>query len=42
MMRVVMIIEMSRQVNKEVSRDMTGEADGNNPGVDSTDEVMHI
>jgi len=42
MMRVVMIIEMSRQVNEEVSRDMTGEADGNNPGVDSTDEVMHI
>ena len=36
MMRVVMIIEMSRQVNEEVSRDMTGEADGKNPGVDST------
>jgi len=33
-MRVVMIIiEMSRQVNEEVSRDMTGEADGKNPGV---------
>jgi len=30
MMRVVMIIEMSRQVNEEVSRDMTGEADGMN------------
>jgi len=28
MMRVVMIIEMSWQVNEEVSRDMTGEADG--------------
>ena len=42
MMRVVMIIEMSWQVNKEVSRDMTGEADGKNPGVDSTDKVMHI
>ena len=28
--------------NKEVSRDMTGEADGKNPGVDSTDGVMHI
>jgi len=42
-MRVVMIIiEMSRQVNEEVSRDMTGEADGKNPGVDSTDRVMHI
>jgi len=42
MMRVVMIIEMSRQVNEEVSRDMTGEADGKNPGVDSRDGVMHI
>jgi len=29
-------------VNKEVSRDMTGEADGMNQGVDSRDEVMHI
>jgi len=30
-------------VNEEVSRDMTGEADGKNPGVDSTDGVMmHI
>jgi len=28
-----MIIEMSRQVNEEVSRDMTGEADGKNQGV---------
>ena len=28
--------------NEEVSRDMTGEADGKNPGVDSTDGVMHI
>ena len=41
MMRVVMIIEMSRQVNEEVSRDMAGEADGKNPGIDSTDGVMH-
>ena len=24
-------------MNEEVSRDMTGEADGKNPGVDSTD-----
>jgi len=31
------ITEMSWQVNEEVSRDMTGEADGKNPGVDSTD-----
>jgi len=37
MMRVVMITEMSWQVNEEVSRDMTGEADRKNPGVDSTD-----
>ena len=42
MMRVVMIIQVSWQVNEEVSRDMTGEADGKNPGVDSTDGVMHI
>ena len=30
MMRVVMITEMNWQVNEEVSRDMTGEADGMN------------
>ena len=38
MMRVVMITDkwMRR------CRDMTGEADGKNPGVDSTDRVMHI
>ena len=41
MMRVVMIIEMSWQVNEEVSRDITGEADGMNQGVDSRDGVMH-
>ena len=30
-------------MNEEVSRDMTGEADGKNPGVDSTaDGVMDI
>jgi len=29
-------------VNEEVSRDMTGEADGMNQGVYSTDGVMHI
>jgi len=29
-------------VNEEVSRDMTGEADGKNQEVDSIDEVMHI
>ena len=28
-------------MNEEVSRDMTGEADGKNPGVDSTGGVMH-
>ena len=27
---------------EEVSRDMTGEADGKNQEVDSTDGVMHI
>ena len=41
-MRVVMIIEMSWQVNEEVSRDMTGEADGKNQEVNSRDGVMHI
>jgi len=35
-------IEMSWQVNEEVSRDVTGEADGKNQGVDSRDGVMHI
>ena len=29
-------------MNEAVSRDMTGEADEKNPGVDSTDGVMHI
>jgi len=29
-------------VNEEVSRDMTGEAEGMNQGVDSRDGVMHI
>ena len=29
-------------MNEEVSRDMTGEADEMNQGVDSTDGVMHI
>jgi len=29
-------------VNEEVSRDMTGEADRINQGVDSRDGVMHI
>jgi len=28
-------------VNEEVSRDMTGEADGMNQGVNSRDGVMH-
>ena len=42
MMRVVMITEMSWQVNEEVSRDMTGEADGMDQGVDPRDGVMHI
>ena len=42
MMTVVMMTEMHWQVNGEVSRDMTGEADGMNQGVDSRDRVMHI
>ena len=42
MMRVVIIIEMSCQVNEELSRDMTGKANGMNLEVDSKDEVMHI
>jgi len=29
-------------VNEEMSRDVTGEADGMNQGVDSRDGVMHI
>ena len=29
-------------MNEEVSRDMTGKADGMNQGVDSRDGVMHI
>ena len=29
-------------MNEEVSRDMTGEADGMNQGVDSRDGVLHI
>ena len=29
-------------MNEEVSRDMTGEADGMNQGVDSRDGVMHL
>jgi len=37
----VMMTEGSWQVNKEASRDMTGEADGMNLGVDSRDGVMH-
>jgi len=41
-MRVVMMTEMSWQLNEEVSRDMTGEADGMNLGVDSRDGVMHM
>ena len=40
---VVMMIQMSRQkMSEELSRDMTGEADGMNQGVDSRDGVMHI
>jgi len=41
-MRVVTMIETSWQVNEDVSRDMTGEADGMNQGVDFRDGKMHI
>jgi len=37
MMRVVVIIEMSRQMSEEVSRDVTGEAGGLHQGLDSRD-----
>jgi len=37
MMRVVVMTHMSWQVNEDVSRDVTGEADGMNQGVDSRD-----
>ena len=40
--RMVMMIQMSWQVNEEVSRDMTVEADVMNQGVYSRDGVMHI
>jgi len=37
-----MMKEMSWEVNEEVSRDMTGEADGINQGVDSRDITASI
>ena len=43
MARVWMMTEMSYwEVDEEVNRDETGEADGINLEVDSKDEVMHI
>jgi len=42
MLRVAMMTRMGWQVNEEVSRDKTGEADRMNLEVDSKDEVMHI
>jgi len=42
MMRAGMMREMGRQVDKEVNRDKTGDADGVNREVDSKDEAMHI
>ena len=42
MTRVVMITEMSSEVDEEVNQDKNGEADGMNLEVDSKDEVMHI
>ena len=42
MMRAGMMREMGWQVDEEVNRDKTAEADEMNPEVDSKDEVMHI
>jgi len=42
MMRVGMMTEMGWQVDEEVNRDKSGEADGMNLKVDSKDKVMHI
>jgi len=41
-MRAEMLREMGRQVDEEVNRDKTGEADGMNLEVDSRYDVMHI
>jgi len=40
--RTVMMRKMGWQVDKEVNRGKTGEADEINLEVDSKDEVMHI
>jgi len=42
MMRAGMIRKISWQVDEEVNRDKTGEADEINLEVDPKDEVMHI
>ena len=42
MTRAGMMREMGWQVDEEVNRDKTGEADEMNLEVDSKDEVMHI
>jgi len=42
MMRVWIMRKMGWQVDKEINRDNSGEADGMNLEVDSKDEVMHI
>jgi len=42
MMREEMMKEMGWQVEEDVNRDKTGDADGMNLEVDSKDEVMHI
>ena len=42
MMRAGIMREMDWQVDEEVNRDKTGEADGMDLKVDSKDEVMHI
>ena len=42
MTRVGMMRDMSWEVDEEVNRNKTGDADGMNLEVDSKDEVMHI
>jgi len=42
MMRAGMMREMGWQLDEEVNRDKTGDADEMNLEVDSKDEVVHI
>jgi len=42
MLRAAMMTKIAWQVNEEVSRVKTGEADEMNLEVDSEDDIMHI